>query len=401
MGIAQEVVAGNPSNDTVAQLVVHGGQGPVSMFHAMNPTNEHTALSAAHEGLGSVAFFNNNPLAAAPAVIIENKGNTEGLKVVNAGDTAVAASFSSLHTAGTEPVMEIVQQGKKHAIFMRVKNTTNSEPMVFGQSDGLGGLLDMELTSIVNTAAGIQITHAGYGIGGSFTQTGHGTALRGFKTGGGTGRCGEFINDDTTNFDDGVLIQTNTSTTGAFALHANNTGPGKGALLSGGAHTGGDHSISGLLSKGGGTFKIDHPHDPENKYLYHSFVESPDMMNVYNGNVVLNSNGKAVIQMPAWFEDLNKEFRYQLTCIGGYANVYVSQEMSGGQFEIAGGKQGLKVSWQVTGIRKDKFADANRVQVEAEKPEYEKGTYLHPEAWGQDKSRGLDYKLQRDHGLQK
>src|SRR5262249_61136694 len=43
----------------------------------------------------------------------------------------------------------------------------------------------------------------------------------------------------------------------------------------------GDVSISGNLSKGGGSFKIDHPLDPENKYLYHSFVESPDMKNIH------------------------------------------------------------------------------------------------------------------------
>ena len=45
----------------------------------------------------------------------------------------------------------------------------------------------------------------------------------------------------------------------------------------------GNLDVTGTISKGGGTFKIDHPLDPTNKYLYHSFVESPDMMNIYNG----------------------------------------------------------------------------------------------------------------------
>src|SRR5262245_8440898 len=40
----------------------------------------------------------------------------------------------------------------------------------------------------------------------------------------------------------------------------------------------GSVQITGNLAKGGGSFKIDHPLDPENKYLYHSFIESPDMM---------------------------------------------------------------------------------------------------------------------------
>ena len=46
--------------------------------------------------------------------------------------------------------------------------------------------------------------------------------------------------------------------------------------------------ITGNLEKAGGSFKIDHPLDPANKYLYHSFVESPDMKNVYDGVVVLD-----------------------------------------------------------------------------------------------------------------
>ncbi|HMB91945.1 MAG TPA: hypothetical protein VKP65_13915, partial [Rhodothermales bacterium] len=57
----------------------------------------------------------------------------------------------------------------------------------------------------------------------------------------------------------------------------------------------GDVNVSGTLSKGGGSFKIDHPLDPANKYLAHSFVESPDMMNVYNGNAVLDAAGEAVV----------------------------------------------------------------------------------------------------------
>ncbi len=146
------------------------------------------------------------------------------------------------------------------------------------------------------------------------------------------------------------------------------------------------------LSKGSGTFQIDHPLDPENKYLYHSFVESPDMMNIYNGNAICNANGEAIVTMPDYFEPLNKEFRYQLTCIGGYANVYVKEEVADGQFVIAGGTDGLKVSWQLTGIRQDAFAEANRVEVEVDKPDHYKGFYLHPEAHDQPYEKSIQYK---------
>ena len=136
--------------------------------------------------------------------------------------------------------------------------------------------------------------------------------------------------------------------------------------------------VLGTLSKMAGSFKIDHPLDPENKYLLHSFVESPDMMNVYNGNVALDANGEAAVQLPEWFEALNRDFRYQLTTIGAFAPVYVAQEVSGNGFTIAGGTPGLKVSWQVTGIRQDSYANAHRLPVEDLKPSEERGQYLHP-----------------------
>ena len=153
----------------------------------------------------------------------------------------------------------------------------------------------------------------------------------------------------------------------------------------------GNAMVTGTLTKGGGSFQIDHPLDPENKYLFHSFVESPDMMNVYNGNVILDANGEATVQLPAYFEALNKDFRYQLTCIGGFAPVYIAQKISGNQFTIAGGEPGMEVSWQVTGIRHDKFAEANRIQVEVDKPADEQGKYLHPQAYNLGEEYDIHY----------
>jgi hypothetical protein len=154
----------------------------------------------------------------------------------------------------------------------------------------------------------------------------------------------------------------------------------------------GDVFISGSLSKGGGSFKIDHPLDPANKYLYHSFVESPDMMDVYNGNILLDGNGAALVSLPDWFETLNRDFRYQLTAIGTPGpNLYVAEEISGNHFKIAGGKPGAKVSWQVTGIRRDAWANAHRIPVEQDKPDRERGFYLHPELYGAPPEKRIDW----------
>lgn len=150
--------------------------------------------------------------------------------------------------------------------------------------------------------------------------------------------------------------------------------------------------VTGTINKGALGFKIDHPADPANKYLYHSGVESSDMMNIYNGNVVLNANGEAWVELPQWFEALNKDFRYQLTAIGQPGpDLYIAQEISGNRFKIAGGKGAIKVSWQVTGIRKDAYAEKHRIIVEEEKPPQEKGKYLHPKELGMPEAMEIGY----------
>lgn len=140
----------------------------------------------------------------------------------------------------------------------------------------------------------------------------------------------------------------------------------------------GNLQIIGTLSKAAGSFKIDHPLDPKNKYLSHSFVESPDMMNIYNGVVVLGKNGSATVKLPAYFEALNRDFRYQLTSIGGFVPVFISQEIKNNVFRISGGRPGVKVSWQVTGVRHDAYANAHRINVEQEKSSSERGHLLYP-----------------------
>jgi hypothetical protein len=149
--------------------------------------------------------------------------------------------------------------------------------------------------------------------------------------------------------------------------------------------------IIGTLSKGAGSFKIDHPLDPGNKYLYHSFVESPDMKNMYDGNITTNDAGLATVTLPNWFETLNRDFRYQLTVIGQFAQAIVASEISGNQFSIRTDKPNVKVSWQVTGTRQDAFANAHRIQVEVEKAPADRGRYLYPELVGAPETARIGY----------
>jgi hypothetical protein len=177
------------------------------------------------------------------------------------------------------------------------------------------------------------------------------------------------------------------------------TGDGIWAVpgLSGGAATGyagyfyGDVHVAGQITADIKDFKIDHPLDPANKYLYHSSVESSEMMNIYTGNVTTDSQGDAVIQLPDWFETLNGDFRYQLTVIGQFAQAIVASKIASNQFHIKTDKSNVEVSWQVTGLRRDAYAKAHPLQVEVGKSEGERGFYIHPDLHGAPEEKGMEW----------
>jgi hypothetical protein len=153
-------------------------------------------------------------------------------------------------------------------------------------------------------------------------------------------------------------------------------------------HVTGNLEVGGTLSKAAGSFKIDHPLQPASAYLQHSFVESPDMMNVYDGNVTTDGKGFATVRLPRYFQALNKDFRYQLTPIGHNAwgaQAIVWNEIRDNRFTIRS-EPHVKISWQVTGIRHDRYANAHRIKVVVPKAGADNGKYLHPELYGKPAS---------------
>ena len=150
-----------------------------------------------------------------------------------------------------------------------------------------------------------------YGLGGNgdlYTSTtvgGDGVFGEGGIGGGTDGHGGVFFGGNYSTYGDGIFAASGSANSWA-GLFQGNVG------------------INGVLVGGGASFKIDHPLDPANKYLSHSAVESPDMLNIYNGNVVTDANGDAVVPLPEWFETLNRDFRYQLTMIGQPAQAWIA-----------------------------------------------------------------------------
>jgi hypothetical protein len=246
---------------------------------------------------------------------------------------------------------------------------------------GLGGSYGVHGIGVAPGYVGV------YGEGSTVGVSGAGsTGVKGMGSAGGIGVSGEETSGN------GIGVKgygyTGVRATARFAT------VGYGIYADGGDYAGyfnGDVHVHGTLSKSGGSFKIDHPLDPENKYLSHSFVESPDMKNIYDGVVELDSRGEAIVVLPEWFSALNKDYRYQLTCIGEYAPVYISEEIDNSQFAIAGGLPGLKVSWQVTGIRQDPWAEKYRIPVEENKEEWAKGKYLNPDVYDMPDEMSIHY----------
>jgi hypothetical protein len=276
--------------------------------------------------------------------------------------------------------------------------------------DGHGGFPGVEGHSGSGTGV-YGVSTSGTGVNGSSGSASN-RGVFGYNSGGGIGVYGESNSSSNAAIKgfnptgNGVRGEGNTGAYG-FSVASNGNGAvgeanvgtsaygvwGKSSSGFAGFFSGKVH-VNGALSKSSGSFKIDHPLDPEGKYLYHSFVESPDMKNIYDGNVVTDDRGFATVTLPAWFEALNSDFRYQLTVLGGgdvWAQARVARKIEANAFVIQTSAPNIEISWQVTGIRQDAWANAHRIQVEEEKPEIERGTYLHPELFGQPEEKGIEW----------
>jgi hypothetical protein len=149
--------------------------------------------------------------------------------------------------------------------------------------------------------------------------------------------------------------------------------------------------VGGSVDSADISFPMDHPLDPANKYLYHSAVESSDMKNIYDGNVTTDARGLAVVELPEWIEAVNRDFRYQLTTIGQPAQAWIASKIANHAFTIKTDRPNVEISWQITGIRQDAWANAHRIPVEANKNDRERGFYLHPELYGAPQESGIEW----------
>jgi hypothetical protein len=146
------------------------------------------------------------------------------------------------------------------------------------------------------------------------------------------------------------------------------------------------------VTNGDKSFQIDHPLHPETHFLNHFCTEGPEPYNTYRGTVVLDARGEAWVQLPDYFDRINRDPTYHLTAVGApMPNLHVAVEIQNNRFKIAGGVPGKKVSWEVKAIRNDRWVQEYGYRTEQEKPKEYQGKYLSPELYGQPKERGIFY----------
>jgi hypothetical protein len=409
-----------PVETTQSSQITEGSETPA-------PRSRRSVLAAALGGLAaSVAALAGRPrparAAAGSNLIIGSSANNAG------------TSNTILTTSSSVVAFELIQNGPGTALMGYVKPGTGGTRGVYGRSDSPNGDgVQARNGGALGTGAAIRA------FGGSNTgvdasvATGNRSAVRGAAAGGvgvyGVSTAFYGVEGRSEGGLAGVYGSSSgqgvvgAGTTGVYGVSASDTGvlgysngdSGHGVIGSIGTNSGtaagvygasagtssfagyfeGHVGVTGSLSKGGGSFRIDHPLDPSNRILQHSFVESPDMLNIYNGVMTADAKGEATVTLPAWFMALNRDFRYGLTPIGEFAPLYVKEKVAGGRFTIAGAKPGQEVSWQLTGIRQDAWANANRIEVELDKPGAQQGQYLHPVEHGQPRSAGVDYPMQQ------
>ncbi len=335
---------------------------PLAVWGSTSQSNGVGLAGTADDGFGVLGINSSQDSAAG---FFQNTA-TEGLAAGVEGETSSATGYG---------VYGVNTSGGGYGVY----GVSTSGYGVYGTASTgvgiLGACVPTGSNSCFNGTAGLNTSTSGPANGlWGLTQSPQGNAVYLVNSGGGN------------------LIFGSQSDGGSATFYVQGNG---GGYFGGSVQINGNLNVGGTLTKGGGSFKIDDPLDPANKYLSHSFVESPDMMNVYNGNVTTDENGSATVELPNYFEALNRDFRYQLTVIGQFAQAMVAEEISHNHFTIRTTQPSVKVSWQVTGIRQDAWANAHRIPTEEDKPAEKRGTYLYPELYDASADKNTDAKSQQ------
>ncbi len=360
------------SSSALANSVVFQSSGK---FVGVNTTNPLAQLDSVSNSLWAIRGVAQGSTKGAVGVLGLGQSTTVaniGVQGVTNSTTGVGADFRNVNKAGGDILYGEAVGGLRVLTVNSASGTTGTPVLTVTAGELFPNYVPSTSDAVVGTGGNLgPVSGSGGvftgGLNGNFISPGFGVVANGGN------------NDDSlTVSGDGILAAPGDDCCGGGTGLAGN-------FL-------GDIQTQGTNSSSASAFKIDNPLDPANQYLYHSSVESPDMKNIYDGVVRLNDKGEATVALPEYFGALNRDFRYQLTSIGASGpGLYVAEELANNQFKIAGGAPGSKVSWQVTGIRQDAWANAHRIQTEVAKPPIERGYYVHPELFGAPEERAVNW----------
>lgn len=354
------------------------------------------ALTATPYALGLALPLVQTTATSSDAFNVTNTGTGDGLQF-NISNPASNGEALEGHTNGTGDSVQGINTGAGRAAFFQIDNAANTESALLAQTDGSG----RAVFGLATAAGG-----GTYGVFGQSNST-EGRGVYGLATAATGNNYG------------GRFESSSTSGIGVFGWAYAGSGTvygvfGQGSVAPGGygVYAAGDMGASGTKP-----FRIDHPDDPANQYLLHYAAESPEVINFYSGKATLDAAGEAVVELPHYFARINKDPRYTLTAVGApMPMLHVAEEideatLSAGataepgetaptcSFRIAGGAPGAKVSWRVEALRNDRWVRQRGAPVVVEKQGLEKGTYQHPELYGQPVELGMNYIPERERPL--
>jgi hypothetical protein len=329
-----------------------------------------------------------------------SSGDTRGILGRSSSTSGVGVFGEATATSGsTRGILGRSSSTSGVGVFGEATATSGSTRGILGRSSSTSGVGVLgEATATSGNTYGVYghaSSTAGVGVfGGATATSGPATGGQFFtRSDNGTGVYGYAYSTTGTNF--GVVGRSESpSGRGVVGVAEASTGTNYGVLgrTNSSANGWGVFANGRLGASGTKAFQIDHPLRPETHFLNHFCIEAPEPYNLYRGTVTLDAQGEAWVQLPDYFEAINRDASYHLTPIGAaMPNLHVAAEIQGNRFKIAGGAPFKKVSWEVKAVRNDPWVQQYGYQTEQEKPKEYQGLYLHPELYGQPKERGVFY----------
>ena len=358
-------------------------------------------VSAAAPAIGAVLKWNGTDWIAATGYL-SSTGTANYIPVFNSATTLANSSIyqsGTMYGIGTTTPAAGLQVGSAtDSMITYMATSTASAPTQHGTAEiDYAGITD-GVIGFRGNSYNVISNHATAGVEGIGTGEGVlGVGISGYTSGGSTNQRGLEGDAYGNDLPMGVAGFSNVyDTTPNFSIGI--YGSASGGLANYAGYFNGDIYVSGTVYGTVKAFKIDDPLDPGNKYLIHSCVESDQMVTVYSGNVTTDADGIANVTLPAYFEALNTDPRYQLTVLGQFAQAIVSKKVSGNQFQIKTNQPNVEVSWQVTGVRHDAAATAHPMSNEVAKEPFNKGKYLDAAAYSQPADKKIGAEMNQPHG---